>query len=101
MTDQHDTTGLLLGEIRGQMRELIYNLNNATAKIDVLTEKVIATAALPGRIEKLEERVTALEADRNRRDGAMSFGGWVIRSPLVGWLAGAGLALWMLLKGKP
>ncbi len=101
MTSQHDTTSMLLGEIKGQMRELIHNLNNATTKIDVLTEKVIAAAALPARIEKLEERMTALEADRNRRDGAMSFGGWVVRSPLVGWLAGAGLALWMLLKGKP
>ncbi|WCM27103.1 hypothetical protein NDN01_24500 [Sphingomonas sp. QA11] len=101
MTEQLDTTGMMLGEMKGQLREVIHNLNMMSTKLDALGERVISAADLPVKVKELEKRVLALEADRHRRDGAMSFGGWVVRSPLVGWLAGAGLALWMLLKGKP
>ncbi len=101
MTEQLDATGIMLGEMKDQLRELIHKLNTMSIKLDALGERVIGTADLPAKVKALEERVLALEADKHRRDGAMSFGGWVVRSPLVGWLAGAGLALWMLLKGKP
>lgn len=100
MTDPLDTTGMMLGEMKGQMRELIHNVNNLASKMDSLTERVVGAAGLPAKVKELEERVTVLEADRHKRDGAMSFGGWLLKSPLLGWLATAGVALWAILKGK-
>ena len=100
MIDPLDTTGMMLGEVKGQLRELIHNLNTMSAKIDSLTERVVGAAGLPARVKELEERIMLLEADKNKRDGAMSLGGWLLRSPMIGWLATAGIALWALLKGK-
>jgi hypothetical protein len=95
-----DTTGMMLGEMKGQLRELIHNLNTMSMKIDGLTERVLGAKDLPEKIKALEDRVTLLEADRNRRDGAMSFGGWLLKSPAVAWLAAVAFAAWSLLKGK-
>lgn len=100
MTDPIDTTAMMLGEMKGQLRELIHNLNNMSAKIDGLTERVVGAAGLPAKVRELEDRIMILEADKNKRDGAMGFGGWLIRSPVIGWLATAGIALWAMLKGK-
>lgn len=100
MADPPDTTGMMLGEMKGQMRELIHNVNNLSSKMDSLTERVVGAAGLPAKVKELEERVAVLEADRHKRDGAMSFGGWLLKSPLLGWLATAGVALWAILKGK-
>ena len=100
MTDSIDTTGLMLGEMKGQLRELIHNLNTMSAKIDSLTERVVGAAGLPAKVKELEERIMLLEADKNKRDGAMGLGGWLLRSPMIGWLVTAGIALWALLKGK-
>src|SRR4051812_13265231 len=46
MTDQIDTTGMMLGELKGQMRELIHNVNNLSGKLDTLAEKVADTKGL-------------------------------------------------------
>lgn len=100
MTDCPDTTGMMLGEMKGQMRELIHNVNTLSAKMDSLTERVVGAAGLPARVKELEDRVAVLEADKNKRDGAMSIGGWLLKSPLLGWLATAAVALWALLKGR-
>ena len=100
MPEHIDTTGMMLGEIKGQMRELIHNSNNMAQKLDALTERVIGAKDLPEKLEKLEARVTALETDKNKRDGAMGFGGWLLHSPLLAWLATGAVALWALLKGK-
>jgi len=100
MIEPLDTTGMMLGEMKGQMRELIHNVNTLSAKMDSLTERVVGAAGLPGRVKELEDRMAALEADKNKRDGAMSFGGWLIRSPMIGWLATAAVTLWALLRGR-
>lgn len=100
MTDPIDTTGMMLGEMKGQMRELIHNVNTLSAKMDSLTERVVGAAGLPAKVKELEDRVAALEADKNKRDGAMSFGGWLLRSPMIGWLATAAVTLWALLRGR-
>lgn len=74
---------LLLGEIKGQMRELIHTSNNVSTKLDGL--------AL---------RVAALEAERERRVGASSVLTALMKSPALGWLVGAAITAWALLTGK-
>ena len=74
---------LLMGEIKGQLRELIHNSNNLSAKFDGM--------AL---------RVAALETERSRRDGAASVLGMALKSPAIGWLVGAAVSAWAVLTGK-
>jgi hypothetical protein len=100
MSEPLDTTGMMLGELKGQMRELIHNVNNMAMKLDGLSEKVIGAQDLPAKVAEIDRRVTDLEIDKNRRDGAMGFGGWLLKSPLVGWLAMVALSAWAVLTGR-
>ena len=74
---------LLLGEIRGQMRELIHSTNSAGMKIDALAA-----------------RVSALEAEHNRRQGATNLLQALLKSPAFGWLVGIAVSAWAILSGK-
>jgi hypothetical protein len=80
---QQDDTLLILGEIRGQLRELIHNSNNNAAKLDALSI-----------------RVAALEGEKNRREGANGVFQFVLKSPAVAWFVGAAITAWALLTGK-
>lgn len=76
-------TALLLGEIRGQLRELIHASNNSAAKLDAL--------AL---------RVAALEMARERDAGAKGLLVTLLSSPALGWLVGAAITAWAILTGR-
>ncbi len=84
LPDAPDTnTMLLLGEIRGQLRELIHTGNNNTMKLDALGT-----------------RVMALENDSARRVGANGVVSAILRSPAVGWMVGGATFLWGILTGR-
>jgi hypothetical protein len=84
MTDQNDpNTLILLGEIRGQLRELIHNGNNNSAKLDALGI-----------------RVAALENKDSRRDGAAAAFASILKSPVLAWIITAAGAAWAILTGK-
>ena len=100
MSEPIDTTGMMLGELKGQMGELIHNVNNLGRKVDVLAERVIGAAGLPAKVKDLEDRVVVLEIDKNKREGAMGFGAWLLKSPTIGWLVGAAISVWAILTGK-
>ncbi len=76
-------TLLILGEIRGQLRELIHTGNNNSAKIDALSI-----------------RIGDLEADKSRRDGAHGVLNTLARSPTLGWIAGAVATFWAYVTGR-
>lgn len=85
---------MMLGEMRGQMREVIHSTNNASLKIDALTREVIeikgiaaTVAALEVRLSAVETKVASLTTDKDRRAGALSLGEWVIK--IVPWAFGA------------
>lgn len=54
-------------------------------------------------IQRIEEghdrRLGALEGWRKNTEGRDGVFAWFLRSPVIGWLAGAALAVWVLLKG--
>ena len=100
MGEQVDTTGMMLGEIKGQMRELIHNVNNMATKLDALTREVVSNSDLPGKVKELDGRVTVLEGDKNKRDGASGVVATVMKSPAIGWLVGAAVSAWAILTGK-
>lgn len=72
---------LLLGEIRGQLKELIHTNNNMAMEVKALAI-----------------RVSALEAVEQHRAGASNLAKMFMNSPVVGWLAAAGVALYALLE---
>lgn len=74
---------MLLGEIRGQMRELIHSTNNTSMKLDAIGA-----------------RVAALEAEQQRRAGANGALSLLLKSPALGWLVGAVSAVWALATGR-
>lgn len=74
---------LLLGEIRGQLRELIHSTNNTNMKVDALSL-----------------RVSALEAADHRREGATNVVSAIMKSPALGWLVGAAITAWAILTGR-
>ena len=99
-------TAFQLGKIEGQLRELIHTQNNQAMKGDAVAEKISRLENLPDDIAeiktglaKLDTRLTTLEIDKHRRDGALGFGGALMRSPVVVWLAVAALAVWTWWKG--
>jgi hypothetical protein len=83
MSAEEPNTLLLLGEIRGQLRELIHNGNNNSQKLDALGI-----------------RVAALETERSRRDGATGVLQAIMKSPAIAWLVGAAVTAWAILTGK-
>lgn len=78
-----DDVMLILGEIRGQLRELIHTGNNTSAKVDGLAV-----------------RVAALEGAENRREGANGLVHTIMKSPVIGWMVGAAISAWAILTGK-
>ena len=77
---------MMLGEMRGQMREVIHTSNNTAGKVDALTREVVEIKGMTATVAGHEVRLTALETEKSRREGALSLGEWIIR--IVPWLIG-------------
>lgn len=100
MTTQTEISSLAVkvGEISGQLREVIHSVNNMAQKVDGMTERLL-TAPTTADFEKLSKRVDALEAEQHRSDGAKGLGLAVLKSPAVGWLVGILAAALAAIKG--
>ena len=84
---------LALGELKGQLRELIHASNNTATKVDGIAERVFAWGDLPGAVAKLEKRIDALEAERDRQAGALSVGAAILNSKAFGVVVTAMLSI--------
>lgn len=93
-------TILILGEVRGQLREIIHTMNNQAQKNDAVAAQLAKLEGMPARLDAIDTRLVALEADRHRRDGAVGLGGWLMKSNLLGALIGFAIAAWAYLNGK-
>lgn len=98
---------MAVGEMRGQMRELVHATNNNTQALNSMAVSVAKLEVIPAEIIEfkaqvaaLEKRVDVLEAADQKRKGAIGFWAWFIQSPAIGWLATAGIGAWALLQGK-
>lgn len=88
MPDATDVGALTLavGEMRGQLREMIHAQNNIAQKVDFLTERALL-APTTAQIEALTKRVDALESVNDRQDGAKGVLAAVMKSPVAAWCA--------------
>lgn len=102
-----DANSLMLGELRGQMREVIHGQNNMLQKFDSLTREVVGLGPLASDVLEIKTsltalslRVAALETEKSRTDGAKGLGVMLLKSPALGWLVGAAISAWAVLTGK-
>lgn len=101
MTAELDTsTAMMLGEVRGQLRELVHQGNNQMQKNDAVARALAKLESIPDDITEIKKRITALENDGHRREGATSLMGVILKSPALGWLVSAAVTAWALLTGK-
>lgn len=104
MAESNDpNTLVMLGEIRGQLRELIHTGNNTAQAVQALGERVGKLERMDGRVNQLEllaPRLAALELDRGRREGASGVVAAILRSPAIGWMVGGATFLWGVLTGR-
>lgn len=91
---------MILGEMRGQLRELVHSTNNLSMKFDALSREVIGLGPLAADVAELKIKVDTLETDRARREGQAGILGTIARSPALGWLVGAAITAWAILTGK-
>lgn len=92
-------TAMLLGEMKGQLRELVHQGNNQAMKNDAVARALTKLESIPDDITEIKNRLTALETERNRRDGALGLGGAMLRSPVLAWLFAAGVIVLEWLRG--
>lgn len=103
-SSSHD---MILGEMRGQLREVVHGQANLAMKFDALTREVIGLGSLATDLAEqklastaLAARVDALEAEKSRREGAYGVVQAIAKSPVVAWTAAIGAAAWAFLTGK-
>lgn len=98
-----------LGQLAAYVHEHRHGVNNLSQKMDGLSIDVAKQiAALEAKMTirmdeghaSLSSRLAALEAERNRRDGASSVMLAVLRSPAIGWMVGGATFLWGVLTGR-
>lgn len=89
-----------VGEMKGQLRELIHQNANMSMKIDAIAREIAQHSTLPAIVAENRTKIAALEAKQSRQDGAMSFGEWLMRSNLVTWVVMAVGVIWAAVTGK-
>jgi hypothetical protein len=94
------TSDLIIGEMRGQLREMVHSVNNLTMKFDGLAREVMTLATISAAVGELKAKVEMLEANKHRSDGATNLGLAIMKSPTLGWLVGAATTAWAVLTGK-
>ena len=85
------TLAVKVGEISGQLREVIHSVNNMAQKVDGMTERLL-TSPTTADFEKLERRVEVLEAERHRNDGAKGVFSAILQSKAFGMVVTAALS---------
>lgn len=80
---------MILGEMRGQLREVVHSVNNLSMKVDGLSREVIGLGPLAADILDLKIRMKVVEENDSRQAGATGVLAAILKSPAVGWLIGA------------
>lgn len=93
-------TALILGEVRGQLREVVHNQNDQAQHLRAIGEKLAKLDSVPDELSAIRERLTKLETDKHRRDGFLGGLQTIAKSPALAWLAAIGASVWAVLTGK-
>lgn len=101
MNEPIDTSmAMMLGEVRGQLRELVHQGNDQNMKNDAVARSLAKLESVPEDIAEIKNRLTALENERSRREGAAGALGAILKSPALGWFVGAATTVWLYITGR-
>lgn len=90
------STDRLLGEMIAEIRAVKHNQQNANQKLDGVTHLVEVVKEIKEEQARHHFRITVLEADKNRREGAIGLVEWLSRHwpfPFIAMVL-AGLVAW-------
>lgn len=86
LPDNVTNLAVMVGEMRGQLREVVHTLNNVSAKIDGLGREVIALgplaaeiASIKGDLKLAQAEIGSLKSERDQRKGAAGLVEWVMK----------------------
>ena len=91
---------MILGELRGQVRELVHSVNNLNGKFDALTREVVALGPLAADIAEIKTRLTKLEESDHRQSSAVAVVRIILTSPIVLSLLMLAGVVWATMTGK-
>ena len=110
---QLDAISEAIGELRAYVHEHRHGMNNVSQQVNGLgvdiakriEQSKVQTAAMIDaleakigiRLDKMEQRIDALEAAQQQTMGAKNILIWMLQSPVIGWIVAAALffaALW-------
>jgi uncharacterized coiled-coil protein SlyX len=100
VADQTVNHDMILGELRGQVRELVHSVNNLNGKFDALTREVVALGPLAADISEIKQRLAKLEDTDSRQTGGIETLKVVLTSPMVLSILMLAAVAWATLTGK-
>jgi hypothetical protein len=105
-TQTHEPS-LILGELRGQLKELIHSTNNLHGKVDGMGREVMAITFLAKDVSDLkvqqasfETRLGLQEKLSERNLGGREVVGVIMKSPVLGWMFVAAAILYAIFRGQ-
>jgi hypothetical protein len=106
MPDSLYALGKEIGELIGAVRQNNHNLNNLSMKVDALAhvatiqESMLEQSRLlVEELREIKHKVENLETKENRREGATGVVGFLIRTPMLGWMAAFAAWIWAYVNG--
>lgn len=91
---------MILGELRGQVRELIHSVNNLSMNVTSLGREVSALGTLASTLSDVQARLAVIEAKQNQSDGEKGAWAALMKSPLLAWLFSLAAAAYVFLREK-
>lgn len=96
---------IILGELRGQTKELIHSVNNLHSKVDGMSKEVMAVTFLATEISDLkirtaqiDSRLAVQEALNNHSAGMKDAITTLVKSPVFAWLFILAAAAYAVIK---
>lgn len=100
VTPPDPATAAAVGEVRGQLRELIHSVNDLGQRNEANSRILVKLEDMPSRLTKIEDRLTTLETTEHRREGERGVLHAVLRSPTIAWLIAGAIGLWVAFKER-
>lgn len=97
VNNNHD---MVLGELRGQVRELVHGVNGLNMKVDGLTREVVALGPLGADIAEIKARLAKLERSDGEQSGAFNILKLILTSPVVLALLVTIASVYVTMSGK-
>lgn len=91
---------MILGEMRGQLREVVHTLNNVSTKVDALGREVFALGPLASDMSEIKTRLVKLEETGNQQSGGLKVVSAILNSPVIMLVVMLAGLVWAIITGR-